>query len=56
MEILVGASLKTLSTYLDHISPAVIDDAFGPEQSVAARYYPPARISQEDLWQQQQSQ
>jgi hypothetical protein len=27
MEILLGVALKTISTYLDHILPAVIDDA-----------------------------
>jgi hypothetical protein len=32
MEILLGGALKTISTYLDHISPAVIiDDAFAAE-------------------------
>ena len=28
MEILLGIALKTILTYVDHISPAVIDDAF----------------------------
>ena len=28
VEILLGVALKTIPTYLDDISPAVIDDAF----------------------------
>jgi hypothetical protein len=28
---LLGVALKTISTYLDHISPAVINDAFAAE-------------------------
>ena len=31
MEILLGVACKTISTYVDHISPAVIDDAFAAE-------------------------
>lgn len=31
MEILLGVALKTISTYLDRISPAVIDHAFAAE-------------------------
>jgi hypothetical protein len=31
MEILLGVALKTISTYLDHILPAVIDDAVAAE-------------------------
>ena len=31
MEIRLGVALKTISTYLDHISPAVIDDGFAAE-------------------------
>ena len=31
MEILLGIALKTILTYVDHISPAVIDDAFAAE-------------------------
>jgi hypothetical protein len=31
MKILSGIALKTISTYVDHISPAVIDDAFAAE-------------------------
>ena len=31
MEVLLGVALKTISTYLDHISPAVINDAFAAE-------------------------
>jgi hypothetical protein len=31
MEILLGVALKTIATYLDHISPAVIDDALAAE-------------------------
>ena len=31
MEILVGVALKTISNYLDHISPATLDDAFKSE-------------------------
>jgi hypothetical protein len=30
-EILLGVALKTISTYLDHILLAVIDDAFAAE-------------------------
>ena len=31
MEMLLGVALMTISTYLDHILPAVIDDAFAAE-------------------------
>ena len=31
MEMLLGVAIKTISTYLDHILPAVIDDAFAAE-------------------------
>lgn len=31
MEMLLGVALKTIATYLDHISPAVIGDAFAAE-------------------------
>ena len=31
MEILLGVARKTISTYLDYISPAVIDDTFAAE-------------------------
>ena len=31
MEVLLGIALKTVSNYLDHISPAPLDDAFQPE-------------------------
>jgi hypothetical protein len=31
MEILLGVALKTILTYVDHISPAVIDDVFAAE-------------------------
>jgi hypothetical protein len=31
MEILLGVALKTISTYVDHISLDVIDDAFAAE-------------------------
>jgi uncharacterized peroxidase-related enzyme len=31
MEILLGVALKTISNYLDHISPAPLDAAFQPE-------------------------
>jgi uncharacterized peroxidase-related enzyme len=31
MEILLGVALKTISNYLDHISPAPLDEAFQPE-------------------------
>jgi len=31
MEMLLGVALKTSSTYLDHILPAVIDDGFAAE-------------------------
>jgi hypothetical protein len=31
MEMLRGVARKTISTYVNHISPAVIDDAFAAE-------------------------
>lgn len=31
MELLLGVALKTISNYLDHISPVTIDPAFAPE-------------------------
>jgi hypothetical protein len=31
VEILLGVALKMISTYLDHISPAVIDNPFAAE-------------------------
>ena len=31
MEILLGVALKAILTYVDHISPAVIDDVFAAE-------------------------
>jgi uncharacterized peroxidase-related enzyme len=31
MELLLGIALKTISNYLDHISPAPLDPAFAPE-------------------------
>lgn len=31
MELLLGVALKTVSNYLDHLSPAVIDQAFAAE-------------------------
>jgi uncharacterized peroxidase-related enzyme len=33
MEVLIGVALKTVSNYLDHISPAPLDDAFKAESS-----------------------
>jgi uncharacterized peroxidase-related enzyme len=33
MEVLIGVALKTVSNYLDHISPAPLDDAFKGESS-----------------------
>ena len=32
MEILLGVALKTISNYLDHISPTPLDQAFEPEK------------------------
>jgi hypothetical protein len=32
-EVLIGVALKTVSNYLDHISPAPLDDAFKGESS-----------------------
>jgi alkylhydroperoxidase family enzyme len=32
MELLLGVALKTISNYLDHISPAVIDPPFIAEE------------------------
>jgi alkylhydroperoxidase family enzyme len=31
MELLLGIALKTISNYLDHISPAPVDQAFAAE-------------------------
>jgi hypothetical protein len=31
MELLLGVALKTISNYLDHISPAPVDQAFAAE-------------------------
>jgi hypothetical protein len=31
MELLLGVALKTVSNYLDHLSPAAIDQAFAAE-------------------------
>ena len=31
MEVLVGIALKTISNYLDHLNPTIIDDAFQKE-------------------------
>jgi hypothetical protein len=31
MELLLGIALKTISNYLDHISPAPVDAAFAAE-------------------------
>jgi hypothetical protein len=32
MELLLGVALKTISNYLDHISPTPLDEAFAAER------------------------
>jgi len=38
MELLLGIALKTISNYLDHLSPAPLDQAFAAEGMAAGRF------------------